>query len=1073
MSLPSFSVRRPVLVTMVFLGIVVLGVLSFVRLPLDMFPKIEPPMISVITLWRGASARDIESKVTKNLEDQLAITPDLDEMSSVSQDNLSIVQLKFRWGVNLDEASNDVRRLSAMAKPLMPEEVDDPLLFRLNFAQLPIIMLAVTTEKGEIAAHGDFIEDQVVNDLQRVQGVASVTMFNQRQKQLLVEVDRRRMEGYSLSLQQIEGALKGNNLTLPAGTLELGRSVYTLRAPGEYQSLSDVENVIVGQNQGALVYLKDVARVSLGLEERTNEATANGQSSMMLMVQRESGANTVDVARAVQKRIKELDGLLAPRGFRVATIMDMSDTIVMMIGSLSEAVYLGGAIVFLVVLFFLRRMRTSLIVAVSIPTSLVAGFAMLALGGFTLNIITLAAMAIAVGLVVDDSIVSTDNIIRHLEQGEAPELAAARGAEEVQGAVTAATLTNAAIFMPVLFVGGLIGVMFKELSFVIIVTLAISLVVALLLVPVLARRFLRGAGTARQGWFFRFSERQMRLVERSYGRLIDWALANRKKTVAIALGAFAASLLLTRVIGIDFMPQSDGAMLTITTELPIGTNVDRTFAVARRIEEIVKRRVPEAQVISTRAGASQSGLAAVMGGRQGPNIATLMIRVPKRSQRSRSTFDMAEALRAEIHAIPDPVSVQIDGANPITRLASGGQKPLTLEIFSSAGSMGEMRAAARRIEALLRRTPGAVNVNTDLIDDNPELQLTIDRLAAARLGVPVAAIAAAVRTSMYGSAVTRYRGGDEDIDLFLRLRDQDRRAAADVMNLTVPSMSGAQIRLSALARLAEARSPLEIRRMDKQRQIRVMADVSGRALGDVAADVERRLAADRASGAIPASISTRFGGDVKEQRSMVVDLSLALLLAVLLVYMVMAAQFESMLDPFVVMFSVPFGITGALLALPLTGTTLSITAFIGMIMTVGIVVKNAIVLVDYINLMRERGLELAEAIRTGGERRLRPVLMTALAILGGMLPLALARGEGSEMWRPMAVSVIGGVLISTLVTLVLIPCVYALTDRWRRRGKSAVALEAAPKELEASTPGRQGGDGGRRPLEQPAARSEM
>ena len=735
MSLPSFSVRRPVLVAMVFLGIVVIGTIAFTRLPLDMFPKIESPVISVITVWKGASATDIESKVTKNLEDQLAITPDLDEMSSITQDNLSVVQLKFRWGVNLDEASNDVRRLAAMAKPLMPEEVDDPLLFRLSFAMLPVIMLAVTTERGQIAEHSDFIEDHVVNDLQRVAGVASVTMFNQRLKQLLVEVDRRRMEAYALSLQQLEGALKGNNLTLPAGTLELGRSVYTVRAPGEYQSLSDVENVIVGQHQGALVYVKDVARVSLGLEERSNEATANGQSSMMLMVQRESGANTVDVARAVQKRIKELDGILAPRGFRVATIMDMSDTIVHMIGSLSEALYLGGAIVFLVVLFFLRRLRTSLIVAVSLPTSLIAGFAMLAAGGFTLNIITLAAMAIAVGLVVDDSIVSADNIVRHLEQGEAPDAAAARGAEEVQGAVTAATLTNAAIFMPVLFVSGLIGVMFKELAYVIIVTLGISLVVALVLVPVLARRFLRGVAAARQGWFYRFSERQMRFVEATYGRLIGWALGNRKKVVAIAMGAFAASLLLTRVIGIDFMPQSDGGMMTITAELPIGTNVDRTFAVAKQIEEIVKRRVPEAQIISVRGGASKGGIGSVMGGRQGPNIATLMIRVAKRSQRSRSTFDMVEAVRPEIRALPDLVSVQIDGTNPITGLASGGQKPFTLELFSTSGSIQEMRRAARHIQAVVQSTPGAVNVNTDLVDDNPELQLSIDRLAAARLGV--------------------------------------------------------------------------------------------------------------------------------------------------------------------------------------------------------------------------------------------------------------------------------------------------------------------------------------------------
>ncbi|HSA22738.1 MAG TPA: efflux RND transporter permease subunit, partial [Myxococcota bacterium] len=635
---------------------------------------------------------------------------------------------------------------------------------------------------------------------------------------------------------------------------------------------------------------------------------------------------------------------------------------------------------------------------------------------------------------------------RNLEQGKSTDTAAALGPEEVQGAVTAATLTNAAIFMPVLFVGGMIGIFFTELAYVIIVTLAISLLVALALVPVLARRFLRNVSMDedRRGGFFRFSERQLRRLEAGYGRLIGVALRNRKKTLAVAVLLFAASLGLTAVIGVDFMPLMDGGMMIVTVELPIGANADRTFAVAQQVEGIIQRRIPEALVTFVRAGASSSGLSSLMGGRSGPNLASIMVRVPKRSERERTTFDMAEAIRDEVLAIPGPVSVQIDASNPMAKMTTSGGKPLTLEVFSSSDDMQEMRAVTRHIEALVKGTPGAINVSTDTLDDNPELQLAIRRMDAARLGVPVAMIAAAVRTSMYGNAVTRYRGGDEDIDLFLKLRDEDRGSVADITSLTVPSLSGAQIRLDSIASVVDGSSPLEIRRMDMQRQLRVMADVSGRALGDVAADVERQVAADRAAGVIPDTITTRFAGDVKEQRAMVVDMTLALLLAIFLVYMVMAAQFESLLDPFVVMFSVPFGITGALVALPLTGTTISLTSFVGLIMTVGVVVKNAIVLVDYINLMRARGMGLEEALRTGGERRLRPVLMTALAILGGMLPLALSSGEGSEIWRPMGVAVIGGVLVSTLVTLVLIPCVYSLTDRWRARRGAERAPRPSP-----------------------------
>ncbi len=1042
MSIPSFSVRRPILISMIFVGILVTGLVAFTRLPLDMFPDIESPMISVITTWKGASAQDIESKVTKNLEDVLATVPELDEMSSTSMDNVSLVQLKFRWGTNIDEASNDVRQMAATARPNLPDEVDDPMLFRMNLSQLPVLMLSVTTRKGAVAEHSDWIEDHIVNDLQRVSGVATVSMFNQQAKQLQVEVDRRRMEAHGLSLQQIEGALRASNLTLPAGTIETGRTVYTIRAPGEFETIDDIGNVVVGQGQGALVFLKDVAAIRFGVEERTTIATGNGDPSMMLMVQRESGANTVTVARAVRERIEVLNDKYRDDGFEILTIMDMSDSIVLMIDSLSEALYVAGIVILLVVVFFLRRLRASMIVAVSIPTCLVAGFAMLALGGYTLNIITLAAMSIAVGLVVDDSIVAVDNVMRHLDAGKDPRRAAAVGVGEIQGAITAATLTNASIFMPVLFVGGLIGIMFKELAFVIIVTLMISLAVAVMLVPVLSQWFLRVGTLKRTGRFYQFSERMFEGLERFYGRLIRKALDHKKKVVAIAMLAFAGSLGLAGIIGVDFMPPMDGGMITITVELPIGTNVDHTFSVARKIEDIFRQEVPESEIVSVRAGSSRSGLGALMGGRQGPNIATFMARVVKRGQRDRSTFEIAEAIRPQILEIPGMVSVKIDGANPLTKLMSGGAAPFTIEIYSTTGNIAELRKATRHVHEVVSRTPGIVNASTDVMEDNPEVQISIDRLAAARLGVPVASIAATMRTSIYGNAVTRFRGGDDDIDLFLRMREEDRNRPEDILELTVPSLSGAQIRLANIARVVDGTSPLEIRRLDKQRLMRVLADVRGRALGDVAADVEKSLKADHASGKLPTEVTTRFAGDVKEQRSMVVDLTLAMIVAVLLVFMVMAGQFESVLDPLVVMFSVPFGITGALLALPMTGTTLSITSFIGMIMTVGIVVKNAIVLVDYIKLMREQGLPLAEAIQVGGERRLRPVLMTALAILGGMLPMALATGEGSEIWRPMSVAVIGGVLLSTLVTLVLIPCVYALTERWRALRPSHVSHEA-------------------------------
>lgn len=1043
MSLASFSVRRRVAVTMVFIGVALVGLLSLYQLPLDMFPKIEPPMVSVITPWYGASAKDVEEKVTKPLEEQLAATAELEELSSTAMDNVSIVSLKFGWGTDLAEAVNSIRTSISMAESLMPDDVQDSIVFRLNLAQMPILILAVTVDSGDIETQADFVEDRIVNELKRVEGVATVTLFNQREKQLLVEVDRRRLEAYGLSLQAVGGALQASNLSLPAGTVEVGRSVYAIRAPGEFKSVEDVENVIVGQGAGGLVYLKDIAEVRLGIEDRTSVATIDGRPALLMMVQRLSGANPVDTARGVMDRLKQL-GPQLPRRFQVGVVADLSEGIVRIVGSLSETIWVAVLLVGAVVLFFLRRWRTSFIVILSIPTSLVAAFALLRAGGYTLNVISLSSLSIAIGLVVDDSIVVIDNITRHVDQGQPSSRAASEGASEVTDAVTAATLTNAAIFMPVLFVGGLVGVMFTEFAFVIVCTLLASLAVALMLVPVLSDRLLRQGGQAKRGLVWSASERLHQRVERAYGRVIRWALGNRKKVVALSLGAFVVSLGVTAFVGADFMPKYDEGELIVKAELAVGTNVDRTFEIAKQIEQIIREEVPEVEMVSIQAGASKNAFAAVFGGRQGSNIATLNARVPSVKKRDRSTFQMADALRPRIAAIPDILSLEVAGSQQAD-MTGGSGKAITIETYSVTGDIAELRTAARVIRDRLRQVPGATGITTDLMEDNTELQIAIDRLEAARLGVPVAAIAAAVRTAMYGNVETRYRGGAKDIDLFLRLREEDRRSVADIANLTVPSMTGAQIRLSSIARVVTGASPVEVKRLNQQRTIRVMADVTGRALSEVAQDAERAIAAAKAAGEIPAGISTNFTGDVKEQREMLVNLSLALLLAIALVYMVMAGQFESTLDPLVVMFSVPFGITGALIMLPLTGTTLSMVSLIGMIMTVGIVVKNAIVMVDYINLMRDRGMSLEEAVRVGGERRLRPVLMTALAIIGGMLPLAIGWGEGSEIWQPMAVAVVGGVTISTLVTLVLIPSVYALTDRWRKRGKAPAAVaEGAP-----------------------------
>jgi len=1031
MSLPRFSVGRKVMVSMIFLAIAVLGLASYSKLNLDMFPNIEPPMLSLMTIWKGASAIDIEQKVTKPLEDVLATTPDLDEMQSTSKDNVSLIQLKFSWGANLDEAANQVRSLISQAKPNMPDDVDEPILIRINLSQLPILIFGVTTALGRADEYTDFIEDYIINDLQRVPGVATVISFNPRKKQLLVEVDREKLDAYNISIEQVAQALRMNNLSLPAGTLEMGRSVYTIRAPLEFQTPEDVENVIVSASRGSFVLVKDIAKVGFAMEDKVADAEMDKRPSLLLMAQRKSGANTVLVARALKERINRLNEELAPKGFKIHILMDMSRNIVNIIGTLTETVYVAAILVVVIVFLFLRRVRSSLIVAVSLPTSLIAAFALLFAGGYTLNIVTLSALAIAIGLVVDDSIVVVDNIVRHLDQGEDATTAAIVGGEEVSSAVAAATFTNASIFFPIIFVGGMIGVMFKELAYVVITTLLMSLLVALMLVPVLAQRFLRRAG--REGAFTRFSEKAFSHLESAYGNMISWALGHRRAVVFGAVVVFLGSFGLLRFIGVDFMPKSDGAMVMVTAELPIGTNMEYSMEVGRRIADLMRQEIPEATMIGVRAGSNP--MSALMGQKQGDNITIVTAIVPSLSERKRTTFEMAEAIRPKILAIaPEIVSLDIAGENPMTSLVSGGTKPLTVEIYSRLGSLEQLRRAAKVILDEAKQVRGVINPTTDLMEDNKEMHLAVNRLEAQRLGVPMASVAMAIRTSLYGQEVGRYRGGDEDLPLFLRLEDEDRKKDPQaILSLNVPSLTGSLVKISAVGNVSEGQSPIEIRRLDKQRLIRVMADTSGRALSEVASELEQRIAQKRAEGIISDDIFVKFTGQVKEQREMLVNLTLALIVATLLVFMVMSAQFESLLDPLVIMFSVPFGISGSLLALLLTGVTLSSTSFIGMIIQVGLVVKNAIVLVDYINLMRSKGLSLFDAVKVGGQRRLRPVLMTALAIILGMVPLALSRGEGHEQWTPMAITVIGGVAFSTLVTLVLIPTVYVLTDRFRKR----------------------------------------
>lgn len=1028
--LPTFAVRRPVMVAMSFLVVLLFGFIALSRLPIDLYPEIEPPVMSVITVYPGASATDVEMKVTDVIEDSVSPVNNIVEVSSISKDNLSVVTCRLDWDTDLGDAADDIRGRLEMAKRRLPPGAEPPTIFKFDSAMMPVLIMAVTSSEKDVHELRSQVETKVAEPLQRIAGVGSVQIFNEAEEQVIVDLDRKQIEHHKIPIQQIGQILAMENLSVPAGYMRQGDNEYTIRLPGEFGSIEEIRNVIVGQGAGGIVRLEDIAHVHRGIEDIRQVAEVNGSSAMILMIQKQSGANTVEVVDDVLARSVEIKGTL-PSHMDMVPIIDTSQFIRRMVTRLTQTLIAGFICVMLVVFLFLRRIRTSVIVGAALPTSLISACLLLYFGGFTLNVISIAAIIMAIGMVVDNAIVVIESISRQVDRGLDPAEAAAQGTSEVSGAVMASTVTTLSIFVPLILVSGLMGIMFKQLSYVISITLIVSLIVSMLLTPMLASKFLVSSnGPSSDGFIGRLrsrSESAFTVFENFYSRLIERALRNRWKVVITALVMFGGSLLLTSLIGLDLMPSMDSGEMQITFEMPIGTSTDKTSEVAREIVSLIEDKVPECEMIVVMAGAGEQGLMTSMGMREGPNIGKIILDIGPVGGRAKTSFQVAELLTEEIGKMQGISNLQVEAEGMVTRVFSSGEAPLTIEVLGE--DLNQTQDVASRILAIVKEVDGTTSETMDTYDNRPEIRVKVDRVRASRLGLSMAIIGDTLRTGMYGKALTRYRGQGEDLDIFLRFSDDDRMEPSDIENMTVASLSGAQVRLGNVATVGRGMSPIEIRHKDRQRVVRIMADVSGRALGDVAADVERLME----SSDFPPTVTTRFAGDVKEQREAAHDLLLVLLIGIFLVYVVMASLYESLIDPLVIMFAVPFAFTGVLLAFPMTGTTLSLSAMLGGIMLVGIVVNNAIIIVDHINQIKRTEDSLTVAIQSAGARRLRPILMTTFTTIFGMLPMAIASGEGSQIWKPMGIAIIGGLLMSTMVTLVLIPAVYSLLDPLRRK----------------------------------------
>jgi HAE1 family hydrophobic/amphiphilic exporter-1 len=1024
MNLPELSVRNPVTTLMTFIGALVVGGMCLYLLPVDLMPEMDIPAISVITPYDGAAPEDVETKVTEVLERYLSTVPELKHITSTSEEDRSIITLTFEWGTNLDARANEVRDAVGMAKMLLPDEIDEPRVIKFNISSFPIMVYGVRAKESYPRLE-KILEDEVADPLKRLAGVGSAAVQVPLHRQINVEVDREKLASFNLTPQDVVRAVMNENKDTSAGNVRMGLTDYLVRVPGEFKEVEPMKQIVLALRNGSVVRLSDVGTVKDDFKELQRYVRINGQSGGILLVQKQSGANTVQVAREVRKRMEELKKRL-PSDVEIIPVMDSSEDIERSIRDLSNSLLLGGLLTMVVVLIFLREWRATIVIGTTIPFSLIVSIILMYFLDYTINMMSLFGMIVGVGMIVDNSIVILENITRHREEGERPKEGAICGSSEVAMAITASTITTVCIFFPILFVKGITRIIFTEFAVVISVVLIASLFSALTLTPMLSATLMRASiERSKQNRFFARTEKWFNIIAEKYADSLDWALNHRRTVVVIALSIFLPTLLLTPFLGSEFLPEEDRASLTGTIYLPVGTRVEETARVTKAIEKILKEEVPENErtAMFARGGVSETGMAVF--GEEGSHIGIFGVKLVPKVQRSRVVKEIAAALRQRLDEVKGQLRIEkysLSMSDPLAGLIMGGGKPLTIDIVGN--DMDVTDALAAKIKEIAKNTPGTVDVSVSREKGRPELWVNVDRSKASAMGLNVSDIGDTVRASFYGREASKYRVRGDEYDIFVRLQEPDRKDTADVKATPIRLSDGRLTRVHNIAETDIGFGPVKIERKDRGRIVKVEGNLYGRSLGEVVADIETEIGKME----IPAGVEVYMAGQAEEQRESFLWLTLALIVGAALVYMVMASQFESLLHPFVVMFSVPFAFTGAILAIFLGGHHISIVVFLGLLLLIGVVVNNAIVLVDYTNILQGRGLMLSEAIKQAGRHRLRPVLMTAITTIFGLIPMSFAKGQGSEIWNPLGLTVMGGLLVSTLVTLILVPTVYSIFE---------------------------------------------
>ncbi len=1031
MRISRFAVHRPIFTIMVVLIVILLGTISLLNLPIDLMPDISYPTLSISCAYENAGPEEIEELITRPIEQAMSAVPGVEEVTSVSVEGQGTVRVTFSWGTDLDAAANDIRdRLDRVIRRL-PEEADRPSLRKFDLASFPILILGASSKLDPIQTR-QIIEDQVQYRLERVPGVAAVDIWGGLEREIHVNLDPAKINALSIPLDRIIANIREGNVNIPAGTIEKGNFEVTIRTPGEYTDLKQLEDTVVAMRQGVPIQLREIATVEDSWQKITRIVRVNGEPGLRLSVNKQSSKNTVEVARGALKELERINRDIPQ--IKIIPIIDTSNYIERSIRNVGSAAIYGGILAVIVLLIFLRNVRSTIIIATAIPVSIIATFALLYFGGLTLNIMTLGGLALGIGMLVDNAIVVLENIFRIRESGEALETAAIDGTEEVTSAIIASTLTTMVVFLPLVFMQGMSGVMFKQLSIVVAFSLLCSLVVAMTVVPMLSARILpsiskenankSGIGNR----IFEISGIFFKHLEDNYKKLLHVALNHRPFVVIIAVLITAISMALIPYVGAELMPSTDEGEVRINGEMQVGTRLDLLDEKFKIIEQIVNESVPEIQNVVTSAGGSRWRGA-------GGHTGSLRISLKPESQRTRSSEQIASDLRRKLSNIPGMIIRTRAGQGLfILRMGTSGADRVQVEVRGH--DLQTADTLAKQVKELIESVEGITDAQISRESGSPEELVLIDRQKAADMSLTVSKIANALQTILSGTRAGYYRQAGDEFTILVKLRDAEKSNLSDILDLTLTNSDGQPVVLKNVVSVGPRSGPVVIERKDQERIVTVSADISGRDMGSILSDIRELLR----TVPVPREFAITFGGDYEEQQKSFRELSFSCILALLLVYMVMACQYESLRDPFVVMFSVPLAAIGVILMLFFTGTTFNIQSFIGSIMLGGIVVNNAILLVDHTNLLRRKAsMPLREAIEEAGRRRLRPILMTAATTVIGLLPLALGLGEGGEAQAPMARVVIGGLLSSTFITLVFVPVVYSIFER-RKPGAASHSM---------------------------------